>query len=173
MAIPDAELLAEFDTDPVTMGYKDAPVEPDGYKDTRTLGWLISSIRQIPNPDAADPVPKDLNADDLYNLIPMPERVQIITANGGTNNDGWWWAEFERMCAANDKLGLTRLVTTGFGALYYIRDTSDALIAEINATVDDPNYPPTIDDPDTPRITVLWGETTVNYEQIDRVLGRS
>jgi hypothetical protein len=170
MAIEDNELLAEFDSDPVSMGYKTSPVEGDGYKTTKELSQLLGGRRLITNPTNVGQVLKPVTISDLLTLVPSSERA---TLSQGTVT------RIRELIQTNDITGLSLV-------MQWLNDRSDAgmsediLSDETFATLadrlvekhNDPDYATQVYDPVTPRVTVLWNQNT-DREQINRILERS
>ena len=126
---------------------------------------LLAGRREIPNPDAAPQVSKPLDPsammDDIpdteYQSIPPETRQLVLQA-----------------AVAQDRDAIRLAIKSALKSGWITQATVDAINANwLDATIADPNHPAQVPDPQTPRVTVLWGEGGITKEQIDRVLGRA
>lgn len=166
--IPDEELLAELQNDPISMGYWGS--EPDGFQPTKQLLQLLGGRRLIDNPEAAEQVAKPITMVDLISLVPSAQRANMTQ---GTVS------RIRELVDAQDttNIGLVVQWLSDRGAAgksddALPADTITALQARLVETWDDPSHPAQVYDPQTPRVAVLWGDNT-DAEQVDRVLGRA
>lgn len=164
MAITDAALLDEFETDPEAMGYAD-PNAADGYKPTKTLTGLLGMRRYTANSDPAPQVPKPFTMADLMGKLSQASITNIY----GSGNSGW----IAQAVAEQDRTAMHNWINAAETAGDINSAEATDLRAVVDAQHDDPDHPAEVPDGVTPRLKVRWNAEGITAEQVDRVLGRS
>ncbi len=164
MAIDDSALLAHLN-DPA-YEYKQAPVEPDGYKKTKEILQLLGGIPEVANPTPAPNVPTVMDTAAFISEFTSVQ-VQLI--------DGSIWNQMIAYVAANDRVGLAQSLATLLQAQWIDAAKKDQLTTDyIDATEPDPNWPATIPDPAGARVYQLFGQGEhSSRDQIRSILGRT
>jgi hypothetical protein len=158
---PPAELLALFDSNPGK--YKDTP-EPDGYNPTQKLVVRLHRPPQIPNPNAQQNVPKPINADDLWSVLTEGEMASIGMEGLRLLQDA---------LESGDRSRIKRLVGVALEKAWIGQSKHDAIVAEINAEIPDPDWTATVAGPNDREATWPQFASGVRAKYIDSVLGRS
>lgn len=163
MAIQDADLLDELQSDPAGMGYADAGA-PDGYKPTKALTGLLGEKRYVANPDPAPQVIAPVDKSSLLSAL-SESAIQAIPDTA--------FAAIVSDLDDDDRDGAKRWIKIALTKGWLSQAEHNALVGALEATQDDPDHPAEIPDGQTPRVIALWDEAGVTAEQVDRVLGRS
>jgi|GEM_PF-4611780 len=130
--VPRSEFLAYLDAHPKR--YKDQP-EPDGYNPTRLICARLVQRPKVPNPKPAAKVPKPMDIDALYAALYTALSDEEIAAIGV---DGF--GLIHDAIDAGDRLRVKRLVNVAGEGGWIPEAKRNAIIAQVDAEIDDPSY---------------------------------
>lgn len=137
--------------------------EPDGLAPTHELLTLLCAVPRVENPDSAPQVAKPMDALSLMACI-APAHFAAIP--------GSYITEINRFIAAGDRAGTIRWAHALHYAALISTTERNALLAELTATVADPDHPAEVDGGPAPIQELLGYEVGVSRLDVNTALGR-
>ena len=154
------QFIAFLDANPTR--YKNTPL-PDGYNPTQDILNELSYRADIANPDPQGTVPKPLTNGDL--------RALLSDDSAGRLSDTWW---YNMQINLEGEEGSREDAVTQVEAAVDRNNITAAegtlLIDEINSTIPDPDWPPTVQDDSD--LMKEWDLGGMNGDFVNNSLGR-